>query len=342
MRRRMPAEWERQAVVLLAWPHNGTDWAGNLELVQSAYMAIIRAIAWYEPVKLVVPDEKEARLVFSKTGDTPFAVDCVQLPYDDTWLRDSGPVTVIDSALGLVAVDFRFNGWGGKFEAARDDSLTAALQSARVLGNVALERSEFVMEGGSIECDGCGTILTTSSCLLHPSRNPGTSKEAIEQELIARLGARSVLWLEHGWLEGDDTDGHVDMLARFAPGNVILYVDAPCGNDRHACELKQMYQQLSGFRNTEGIAYRLEPLPFPAPAYDADGCRLPLSYANFLVLNDAVLVPQYGLPEDGAAVKAVGRVFPGYAVIGVDCRALIQQHGAIHCISMQIPEETAK
>ena len=248
-------------------------------------------------------------------------------------------MTVANAAGGLVAVDFRFNGWGGKFNAKGDDALTAGLHNAGVLGDVVLERSNFVIEGGSIDCDGCGTILTTASCLLHLSRNPGKSKLEIEHELTTRLGATAILWLDHGWLDGDDTDGHVDMLARFAPENVVLYVEAPSGDDRHACELKQMHRQLATFRNIQGVPYQLEPLPFPSAVYDADGKRLPLSYANFLVLNGAVLVPQYGVPEDHSAIAAVGRVFPRYAVIGVDCRALIQQHGAVHCISMQIPEK---
>jgi agmatine deiminase len=194
------------------------------------------------------------------------------------------------------------------------------------------------MEGGSIESDGLGTILTTSECLLSPNRNPQLDKSEVEQAMASMLGARRVLWLNHGWLAGDDTDSHIDTLARICPDNIIVY--QACNNplDEHYQELKLMEEELKSFRAPDGAPYRLLPLPWPKARFDDQARRLPASYANFLVINGAVLAPTYGDPEnDDKALACIGLAFPGREVIGVNCLPLIEQHGSLHCVTMQLP-----
>lgn len=334
--RRWPAEWERQDGILLAWPHAGTDWADTLAEAQAVYLQIMRKVSDYERVVLAVPSLCEGRAVLERLGPVRFPLTTVVAEYNDTWLRDSGPLAIVlDNKPRLI--DFRFNGWGGKFSAAKDDCLAAALYQSGIFRPLVFETSDFVFEGGSLETNGCGTLMTTAGCLEHPTRNPGKSRRELENELSQRLGIENFIWLEHGMLEGDDTDGHIDMLARFAPGGRIAYV-AGCGAGRQAKELMAMRRQLEKLRTPDGAYYQLEKLPFPPVCHDSEGAILPQSYANYLVINGAVLVPQYGVATDAEALMRVGRLFPERKVIGIDCSALISQHGAIHCISMQIPE----
>ena len=195
-----------------------------------------------------------------------------------------------------------------------------------------------VLEGGSTESDGRGTILTTAECLLNPNRSPHLTQEEIEATLGASLGADRFLWLEHGFLAGDDTDSHVDTLARLCPDDTIVYVRCDDPGDEHHPALAAMEAELRGFRTREGKPYRLVPLPWPRPQTDSEGHRLPATYANFLVINGAVLVPTYGDRSDAAALAAVGSAFPGREAIGIDCRPLILQHGSLHCVTMQLPK----
>jgi agmatine deiminase len=234
-------------------------------------------------------------------------------------------------------LDFIFNAWGGKFDASLDNQLSAALHRQGLFGTTPLQHIDMVFEGGSIDSDGCGTLLTTTQCLLAETRNPGWTKENIEDRLQQLLGAQRILWLEHGMLMGDDTDSHVDMLARFCSRDTICYTHCDDSHDDHYGPLAKMAEELAEFRQANGNPYRLLPLPWPQAKHAVDGRRLPASYANFLVINDAVIVPTYGDPADEAALQVIGQAFPGREVIGINSLPLIHQSGSIHCATMQLP-----
>jgi len=334
---RLPAEWEPQAGAQLTWPHAESDWAPVLDEVERCFIAITREIAPREPVLLVCDDLERVRHLLDREGVPLSRVRFCKALSNDTWARDHAPLTVYEDKRPHLC-NFTFNGWGGKFPAARDNALSRALHEQGAYGDIAMASYEFVLEGGSIESDGAGGLLTTERCLLNPNRNPGMTRGQIEDVLCKSLGAMRVLWLQHGRLEGDDTDGHVDTLARFCGPNTIAFVACGDPHDAQYGELSLMRSELEEFRNAEGNPYRLVPLPMPDACYDAQGSRLPATYANFLILNDAVLVPTYAVPEDAQALATVQTCFPGRTVVGVDCRILIVQHGSLHCVTMQFPE----
>ena len=331
---RLPAEWEEQGAVLLAWPHENTPWAPHLEEVQHIYFEIIRTILKFEPVILVTPDKIQSQLICGNITSRKLML--YEITGNDTWARDFGPITVFRGGKPEL-MDFAFNGWGHKYPAQKDNEITGILHKLGAFGKTKLEPVDFVLEGGSIESDGCGTILATSKCLLNPNRNRGLSKNQIEGKLGACLGAKRILWLEHGYLEGDDTDSHIDTLARFATENTIVHVACDNTNDVHYKELKLMEKDLKSFRTTSGKPYRLISLPWPDAKFDDAGNRLPATYANFLIMNDAVLVPTYRDKKDSAALKALQDAFPDRKVICINCLPLIRQHGSLHCVTMQIP-----
>ena len=333
---RLPAEWEEQDGVLLAWPHESSDWRLHLDLVEPVFAEIVSAASRFEKVLLVVPDEEEAIRTLSAGGIDLTRVRLYPVETNDTWARDFGPVTVLADGSPLL-LDFGFNGWGLKFPADLDNLITGRLCR---LGAFRAERRVvgLILEGGSIESDGAGTILTTTECLLSPNRNPHLSREEIEAALRRELGADRILWLNNGYLAGDDTDSHVDTLARLCPGDTIVYQACPDPADEHYASLGAMAAELASFRTRDGRPYRLVPLPWPAPRHDEAGLRLPATYANFLVINGAVLVPTYRDPADAEALAAVGLAFPDREVIGIDCLPLILQHGSLHCVTMQLPK----
>lgn len=337
MNPRLPAEWEIQDGVLMAWPHEGTDWADMLDDVRPVFTEIIRQITRFEQVVLTAPQAAPVADYLKTAGVELDNVTICEIPTNDTWARDFGPVTVRFNDK-LVLLDFGFNGWGLKFPADLDNQISKRLkQTGALLPN--LNTIGLVMEGGSIECDGLGTIMTTAECLLSPNRNPQLDRSEIEQALASLLGARRVLWLNHGGLAGDDTDSHIDTLARFCPGNTIIY--QACGDpcDEHFEPLKLMEHELKSFTAPDGSPYRLIPLPWPAARFDEQAHRLPATYANFLIINRAVLVPTYRDPEnDNAALEKIGLAFPGREIIGIDCLPLIRQHGSLHCVTMQLPQ----
>jgi agmatine deiminase len=256
---------------------------------------------------------------------------------NDTWARDFGPITVFENGSPLL-LDFGFNAWGLKFPADLDNRITANLARIGAFGHCPVHVPGLILEGGSLDSDGNGTLLTTSACLLSPNRNPHLDRAGIEQALCDHLGARRVLWLEHGALAGDDTDAHIDTLARFCPDDTIVHVCCDNPADEHCAELTAMATELRTFRTVRGAPYRLVPLPWPQPCHDADGHRLPATYANFLAINEAVLVPTYNVPQDATALQILAEVFPDREIIGIDCRPLIVQHGSLHCVTMQIPQ----
>ncbi len=337
MKPRLPAEWEIQDGVLLAWPHNGSDWAPILDEVRPVFTEIIRQIARFERVLVTTPNVADTRTFLTDAGVDMTRVALYDMPSNDTWARDFGPITVMFNGKPVL-LDFGFNGWGLKFPANFDNLINKRLKEQGALAPN-LQTIGLIMEGGSIESDGIGTILTTSACLLSPNRNPQLDIQEIEQAMVSLLGTQRVLWLNHGFLAGDDTDSHVDTLARICPNNVIVYVTCDEERDEHYTELKLMEGELKSFKSPDGSPYRLIPLPWPKPCFDDMAQRLPATYANFLAINGAVLVPTYRDEEkDSLAMERIGQAFPGREIIGIDCLPLLKQHGSLHCVTMQLPE----
>lgn len=303
----MLAEWEPQSAVQLTWPHKDTDWAPILPEITAVYEEMKREIESRETV-IVVDD----------------------IPHNDTWARDHGFITVEENGQ-LILLDFKFNGWGEKFAAELDNDINRQLYEQQLVKGIYESHLDFVLEGGSIESDGKGTIFTTTCCLMAPHRNQPLTQQEIEQQLKEWLGAERIVWINHGSLIGDDTDGHIDTLVRIAPNDTLLYIGA---DDEHP-DLLLMEQELQQLRTIDGHPYRLLQLPMPRPIYD-DGERLPATYANYLVINGAVLVPTYNQPDlDQEAISTIGKAFPDREIIGIDCRAVIRQHGSLHCCTMQ-------
>jgi agmatine/peptidylarginine deiminase len=333
----LPAEWEPQSAVLIAWPHAGTDWAERLADVETTYSALAAAVVRFQSLIIVVPDAALHKHVETllRHGDVDLSrVRFVELPYDDTWLRDSGPITLSASDDTFQLTDFRFTGWGGKFGSAQDDALVGGLVDAGVFGKARHRRIDWALEGGAIESDGEGTVLTTWRCLVQ--RHPEQSRDEMSAILRDGLHAERVLWLDYGYLEGDDTDAHIDTLARFAPDERIVFQACNDASDPHHDELQRMATELGALRTRDGRPYELYPLPWAQPILDK-GRRLAASYANYLIVNGAVLVPAYGDKADDEAARIIGSAHPGREIVQVPCRALIWQNGSLHCITMQLP-----
>ena len=323
---RMPAEWEPQEAVQLTWPHRHTDWAPMLDEITAVYREMAREIALRERLIIVAPEDA--------------ARDCLRIicPTNDTWARDHGFISLVDDRGHRRLLDYQFNGWGRKFEAALDNAINCRLYESGELEGEYVDCLDFVLEGGSIESDGRGTIFTTTGCLLAPHRNQPLKKSEIEQRLLQNLGAERVIWIDHGSLTGDDTDGHIDTLVRICPDDTLLYMGCDDPADEQYEELRLMEEQLTTLRTLGGQPYKLVKLPMPRPIYD-DGDRLPATYANFLILNGAVLCPTYGQPDlDSEAVRLIGEAFPDREMVAIDSRPIIRQHGSIHCCTMQFPK----
>jgi agmatine/peptidylarginine deiminase len=334
---RFPAEWEPQSAVLIAWPHADTDWAERLAEVETTYIALVSAITRFQKALVLVMGEnlhKHAQQQLSNAGVNLDRVQFVRMPYNDTWLRDSGPISLRRKD-GFHLLDFHFTAWGGKFNADLDDLIVSQLIDKKTFNSATYERVEFALEGGGIETDGEGTLLTTWHCL--HERHTDLSRTEIEAILSRHLRQHRTLWLDHGYLEGDDTDAHIDTLARFASRDSIVYQACDDRDDSHYSELKKMADELAELRQADGQAYRLFALPWPQPIFDGER-RLAASYANFLIINGAVLMPSYGDEKDQAAVNVLQQAFPDREIIAVPCKPLIWQNGSLHCITMQLPE----
>ena len=333
---RLPAEWEPQAAILVAWPHAGTDWADRLDAVEATYCALITAITRFQTAIVLVADatvRKRVETVLAGSLVDRSRLQFVELTYDDTWLRDSGPITLSEGDQ-FVLNDFRFTGWGGKFEASLDDRIVDELVGRGLFVNARHQYVDWALEGGAIESDGAGTILTTWQCL--HLRHPQSSREQIEATLLDTLAAKRVLWLDFGYLEGDDTDAHIDTLARLAPDDSIVYQACTDEGDSHHAELQRMAAELAQLRTLAGTPYTLHALPWPKPVMD-EGRRLAASYANYLIINGAVLVPAYADSADAEAARIIGLAHPGREIVQVPCRSLIWQNGSLHCVTMQLP-----
>ena len=329
-----PAEWAPQQFVQLTWPHADTDWAYMLDEVQVCFKNIAREIAQRQRLLIVAPDIEEVRRQICNEVNMA-NVTLVELPSNDTWARDHGGITIFEDGKPVV-LDFQFNGWGLKFASDKDNLITERLHRGGHLFGELRNCRNFTFEGGSIESDGEGTLLTTSECLLSPNRNATMSRNDIEKYLLDVLGAKQMLWLDHGYLAGDDTDSHIDTLARLCPNNTILYVKCDDEADEHYEALRLMEEQLKTFRTLDGEFYRLIALPMAQPAFEDDE-RIPATYANYLVINGAVLVPTYDTDLDAIALAQVQQAFPDHEIVGIDCQALIRQHGSLHCVTMQYP-----
>jgi agmatine deiminase len=332
---RLPAEWERQDAILLAWPHNHTDWADMLDQVEQVYLEITRQITRFESVIIVSPTPETVQLKLKEEAVDLSNILFLQADTDDTWARDFGPLTV-HNGQELTQLDFTFNGWGHKFPAENDNKVTEKLNQSEIVKPNQRQKIDLVLEGGSIEVDGHGTLLTTSQCLLNQNRNPDLTLEEIEKQLSQYFDINHFLWLNHGCLAGDDTDAHIDTVARLCPDSTILYVQCNQPDDEHFLQFKKMEEQLKSFKDQNGHSFRLLPLPWPKACYNEDE-RLPATYANYLVINGAVLVPIYQDSADEQALKTVKQAFPDREIIGIECLPLIKQHGSLHCITMQFP-----
>ena len=303
----MQAEWERQSAVQLTWPHEHTDWAPILPEITAVYEQMAQEIRKRET--LIVVDD---------------------IPHNDTWARDHGFITVEENGTNVL-LDFCFNGWGEKFEAELDNQINRHLYDKGIVKGIYEDHLDFVLEGGSIESDGKGTVFTTTCCLMAPHRNQPFTQADIEVRLKEYLGAERIVWLNHGSLIGDDTDGHIDTLVRICPDDTILYT----GGDSDHPDLDLMEEELKALRTLDGKPYRLLKLPLPRPIYD-DDYRLPATYANYLVINGAVMVPTYHQQDlDAEAMRIIGEAYPDREIIGIDCCAVIKQHGSLHCCTMQ-------
>ena len=332
----LPAEWFPQSAVQLTWPHAGTDWAPILKEVIPCFVSIAQEIMKREKLVVVCPDASDVKEQLGAFDEE--RVRFVELPTNDTWARDHGGISVF-APLGPMVYDFVFNGWGMKFAANKDNLITRNLYQSGVFAEEIqlVNMAPFVLEGGSIESDGRGTLMATAECLLSVNRNEYLQREEIEHYLKDVFGVKRILWIENGYLAGDDTDSHVDTLARFCSEDTIAYVKCEDESDEHYDELRAMEEEIKAFRQENGEPYRLVPLPM-ADEVVWEGERLPATYANFLIINDAVLLPFYNSPKDEEARKALQAVFPDREVIGVNCLPLIKQHGSLHCVTMQYPE----
>lgn len=349
--RRLPAEWEPQSGVILVWPQALGDWKHNLIEVEKSYLSIAAEICAQETLVVVCADEAHRAYIEQQLELhlTPKGIDSNNPQFiiavsNDSWVRDTAPFSIIEDRDDngeikehLYLLNFTFNGWGDKYPSALDNAITQHLTAGRIFGQHPVVNHPMILEGGSIESDGQGTLLTTTSCLANPNRNPELSIEDIEKILRTELGAKRILWLNHGQLIGDDTDGHIDTLARFCSHDTIAYTHCNDQSDIQYAPLAAMASELAALKTADGKPYRLLPLPIPAAIYNLEGDRLPANYANFLIINNAVLVPTYNDPNDALALQTLEGCFPDRKVIGINCHSLLQQFGSLHCATMQFP-----
>ena len=339
--RRLPAEWEQQRALLLTWPHEHGLWGDILAKTEQVFIQIASITSQHQPVIISCYDSAHPQHILHALQNTSAQLTNITyyiIPSNDSWVRDHGPISVqVNGQMELAK--FAFNAWGAKYKYELDNQIVNELAKQRAFGDTTLHPYSWILEGGSLETDGQGTLLTTESCLLNPNRNPELSREQIEQRLHEDLGISRVLWIKNSLLTGDDTDGHIDMLARFTAPHTICYTTT-YENGIDAQSLKAMEAELRALRTVEGEPYHLIPLPAIQPKFSAPGDQvaeqMPASYANFLIINDAVIVPTYDDESDAVALKCLQTCFPGRKVYGVNSLALIHMHGSVHCSTMNI------
>ncbi len=333
---RFPAEWEKQSVVLIAWPHRSGDFNNRLESIEKTYIFIAKMITQQQKLIIVCHDDGHQQHIKSLLM-SDHNIDYIQAAVNDIWARDTVFLTVENDGQPQL-LNFRFNGWGNKYPHHEDNALNHKLLAHSPFKGTSHQDIDFILEAGSIESDGVDTLLTTRQCLLNPNRNKGLTQFEIERQLLLHLGAKRVLWLDQDSLAGDDTDAHIDTLARFCSATTIAYTSCDDSNDRHYLSLKRMEDQLKAFRTQAKEAYELVALPIPKPIFDEDHQRLPANYVNFLIINNAVMVPAYDDPMDAIAVERLTACFPNHKIIPTPCRPLVYQYGSLHCMTMQFPE----
>ena len=336
----LPAEWAAQSAVMLTWPHPHGDWRSELPQVDCVFAEIGYHVCRHQGLIITCWDQFHAEHITRQLRDRGAAMNRVGIytaHSNDAWARDHGPIAVVRDGQPTL-LDFQFNGWGDKYPAALDNAITDTLHRQRAFGHTPLRRVDLVLEGGSIDCDGQGTLLTTRRCLLSPHRNPQLDQRHLEEALAQTLGIQRVLWLNYGHLEGDDTDSHIDTLVRFCDPDTLCYTACDDSRDSHYRALNAMENELAAFRTAKNTAYRRIPLPIPSGKYNDNGLRLPATYANFLIINDAVLVPTYDDPADHLALERLSHCFPDREIIGINCLPLIEQYGSLHCVTMQLPQ----
>lgn len=337
----MPAEWAPHRGTILTWPHRPRIWRGVHDQVEQTFAQLAAHLSQVEEVHISVPDlvwRERASKAIGAAGGQLWRVVFYEIDSDDVWARDHGPIFVVKRPNApaelppLMLLDWDFNAWGGKFSASLDNQVPRKLNARWGLPRVA---PGLVMEGGSLEVNGEGDLLTTESVLLKDTRNPHLSADGISAALQRHLGVSRLHWLGRG-LEGDDTDGHIDDLARFVDAQtiVVAYTDDPAHPDHAA--LTDNWQRLHSLRNAEGAPFRVVALPVPAPITFADE-HLPASYANFYIANGLVLVPTFDQPTDAVALQTLQSLMPNHKVVGLDGRWLVTQYGNIHCVTQQIP-----
>lgn len=337
---RLPAEWEQQSGIMLIMPHEDTDWEPYLKEIISTYVDIIDAITRYEDLLLITRNIKKTKELFAtKLSERQIRrIIFFKCDNNDTWARDVAPISLINEDGVQRMLDFCFNGWGEKFPYEKDNKINLQMAQAGIFNAEMKSHKDFILEGGSIESDGKGTLFTTTSCLLAPHRNEPFTQKEITSYLLKNIPSKRIIWLEHGSLKGDDTDGHIDTIVRCAPNDTLLYIKCEDKNDVHYSDFKKLEVQLKTLRTLNDKPYRLLALPFPEAIYD-NGERLPATYANFVILNGAVLVPTYNQPKnDAKALEIIKLAFSGYDIIGIDAQVVIRQHGSLHCLTMQLPK----
>lgn len=326
--RKLVAEWEKQEGVIVALPTKDSDWRDYFGEVMNVYKNIIYNISKYEKVYLITNDTKSSKALF---GDS---IEYIEVKINDTWCRDYAPIFVKENNK-IKALNFIFNGWGLKFASNYDNMINFHLQNQKFL-DIEFETIGIVLEGGSIDYNSQGTLLTNTQCLLEKNRNPHLSRDEIDKMLKKTLGAKEVLWLNSGYLIGDDTNSHIDTLARFIDDDTIVYIKCYDKSDVHFSELEKMECELRELKREDGRGFKLIPLPLNEPIY-YDSQRLPASYANFLFINGALLLPTYNQKSDQDVIEIFKNLLPNREIIPINCEPLIRQHGSLHCVTMQVP-----
>ncbi|TXJ62450.1 agmatine deiminase family protein [Prevotella brunnea] len=340
---RLPAEWEPQSGILLMWPHEATGWKPYLDNINEIFLQLADAITHREHLLVVTPRPEQTRTLLKSrlSVNQQERVHFRKCDTNDTWARDVAPISLIseDVSKRFLLLDFRFNGWGMKFAAEKDNEMNQKLHLSGTFNGTLENQKDFVLEGGSIETDGKGTLFTTTACLTAPNRNQPLKKPDLERNLINLFpNTKKVVWIEHGNLIGDDTDGHIDTILRCAPNDTLLYNGTDDTSDPHYEDLKALEEQIAALRTPEGRSYRLLKVQLPKPMF-WDGERLPATYANFVILNNAVIVPTYQQPDlDKLAMQTIKKAFPQHEIIGIDASTVVRQHGSLHCLTMQFPK----
>ncbi|MEA1955784.1 MAG: agmatine deiminase family protein [Campylobacterota bacterium] len=317
--KRLIAEFEKQSYTQIIFPHKNSDWIDYLKEAEQTFENIINQIIKYQKCLVICADIQDVKNRFKKNENLFF----IEYETDDTWARDCSALSIEENN-HIQLLDFRFNGWGGKFEASKDDAMTSFLNPNAI-------KCDFILEGGGVESNGIDTILTTSKCMLNKNRNSTLNALQITQKLNSYFGTTKILYLNHGYLAGDDTDSHIDTLARFIDADTIMYVKCTDENDEHFKELKLMEDELKTYASEHN--FKLISLPMTDAIYFEDE-RLPATYANFLFVNGAVLVPTYNVAQDAIAIEIFKQIFKDKDIVPIDCSTLIKQHGSLHCVTM--------